>query len=95
MIEINYASLGLLRLLIPKKLIALDFPVSSAHVWKIKTMNLQEYEATMLPSSRITAKLLILHFQVLGSRMHRYQIILPRMVGKTHFQDLLIYLKTH
>ncbi len=79
----------------PKSLIALSLPSSSQHFWQTLYKNGEQHRAVLLASTRVTAKMIILHFRIPSRKMRVYQIILPSMIGKAHFHDLLVYLKTH
>ena len=96
MIEINYYRLGRCwQCLIPQKLRGFTLPSPRGQDWKIHLKNGPEIEAILLPSTRITAKIIILHFRAANSKMRRNQIVLPSMVGSENFHDLLLFLKTH
>lgn len=77
----------------PYALIALSIP-SQAYPWQIKLRNGKIFDAKLLNSTRLTHTVIILHFRVLHSKMRIYQIVLPKMIGKENFHDLLVHLKT-
>jgi len=90
-----FQSLSLMQVM-PKSLIAFALPEPKHTVWQLQLKkNLKRYEARLLGSSRITTRIILLHFETKNPKMRIYQIILPSMIGNDHFHDLLVYLKTH
>ncbi len=62
--------------------------------WQLELKDGTKLEAKLLSSTRLTHAVMILHFQVLHSKMRIYQLVVPSMIGKENFHDLLLYLKT-
>lgn len=79
----------------PHSLTSMMLPAPKTQVWQLTQTNGQHTEAKLMNSSRVSPFIIILHFRLLNSKISRYQIILPSMLGKINFHTLLVYLKTH
>lgn len=92
-----YSFYEILKLLqyMPYSLHALSVPTNNAVSWQLQLKNGQSAEAKLLHSTRITSKIIILHFRLLHRRICVYQIIFPAMLGCKNYHDLLVYLKTN
>ncbi len=77
----------------PRCLVGFTFPQEGKKLWQLYLKTGRAPQANLLGSTRISANVIILHFKVEQSTMRIYQIILPEMIGKQNFHNLLVYLK--
>lgn len=78
----------------PHSLVAFCIPNHAQNPWVIQFKNGLEFDAKLQNSTRISHKMIFLHFRVHHRKMRVYQIVLPNMIGAENFHDLLVYLKT-
>lgn len=76
-------------------LIQFTIPDANQRPWMLTLKNGKTLEAKILPSTRVTHKIIILHFRALHEKRRINQIVLPSTIGSQSFHDLLVHLKTH